>query len=70
VNLARSEKWLLAASEQSDGEAMFALSELYSLGGPGVEKSEDKANRYRQGSAFSGYAPVKSEFLRLLQTAP
>jgi TPR repeat protein len=69
-NLVRAEKWLLAAAEQSDGEAMYALSELYSLGGRGIEKSEDKANRYRQGSAVSGFAPVRSEFLRLLETAP
>ncbi len=69
-NLVRAEKWLLAAAEQGDGEAMYALSELYSLGGRGIEKAEDKANRYRQGAAVSGFAPVRSEFLRLLETAP
>lgn len=69
-NLVRAEKWLLAAAEQGDGEAMYALSELYSLGGRGIEKAEDKANRYRQGSAVAGFAPVRSEFLRLLETAP
>jgi len=60
-NLVRAEKWLLAAAEQGDGEAMYALSELYSLGGRGIEKSEDKANRYRQGSAVQGFQPVRSD---------
>ena len=69
-NLVRAEKWLVAAAEQGDGEAMYALSELYSLGGRGIEKSEDKANRYRQGSAVQGFQPVRSEFLRLLESAP
>ncbi len=69
-NLVRAEKWLLAAAEQGDGEAMYALSELYSLGGRGIEKAEDKANRYRQGSAVAGFAPVRSEFLRLLENPP
>lgn len=66
----RAEKWLLDASNQGDGEAMYALSELYSLGADGVEKLEDKANRYRQGAAIAGFSPVKAEFLRLLETAP
>ena len=69
-DLVRAEKWLLAAAEQGDGEAMYALSELYSLGGRGIEKSEDKANRYRQGAAVQGFQPVRSEFLRLLENAP
>ena len=69
-NLVRAEKWLLAAAEQGDGEAMYALSELYSLGGRGIEKAEDKANRYRQGAAVQGFQPVRSEFLRLLESAP
>ena len=43
----RAEKWLLAAAEQGDGEAMYALSELYTQGADGVEKSEDRANRYQ-----------------------
>jgi TPR repeat protein len=66
----RAEKWLLDAANQGDGEAMYALSELYSLGADGVEKLEDKANRYRQGAAIAGFTPVKAEFLRLLETAP
>jgi TPR repeat protein len=66
----RAEKWLLDAANQGDGEAMYALSELYSLGADGVEKLEDKANRYRQGAAIAGFSPVKAEFLRLLETAP
>jgi hypothetical protein len=70
MDAVRAEKWLLAASNQGDGEAMYALSELYSLGADGVEKLEDKANRYRQGAAIAGFTPVKAEFLRLLETAP
>lgn len=66
----RAEKWLLDAANQGDGEAMYALSELYSLGADGVEKLEDKANRFRQGAAIAGFSPVKAEFLRLLETAP
>lgn len=66
----RAEKWLLAAAEQGDGEAMYALSELYTQGADGVEKSEDRANRFRQGSASAGFQPVKSEFLRILESAP
>ncbi len=66
----RAEKWLLAAAEQGDGEAMFALSELYTQGADGIDKSEDRAVRYRQGSAAAGFTPVKAEFLRLLETAP
>jgi TPR repeat protein len=66
----RGEYWLLKAAEQGDGEAMYALSELYSLGADGVEKMEDKASRYRQGAAIAGFNPVKAEFLRLLETAP
>ncbi|MDZ4868834.1 MAG: tetratricopeptide repeat protein [Alphaproteobacteria bacterium] len=66
----RAEKWLLAAAEQGDGEAMYALSELYTQGADGVEKSEDRANRFRQGSASAGFQPVKSEFLRILEAAP
>ena len=69
-NAVRAEKWLLTAANQGDGEAMYALSELYSLGSDGVEKLEDKANRYRQGAAIAGFTPVKAEFLRLLDTAP
>jgi TPR repeat protein len=69
-NLVRAEKWLLAADAQGDGEASYALSELYALGGPGIEKSEDRANRFRQNSAVAGFAPVRSEFLRLLETPP
>lgn len=65
----RAEKWLLAAAEQGDGEAMYALSELYTQGADGVEKSEDRAVRYRQGSAAAGFNPVKAEFLRNLETA-
>jgi hypothetical protein len=70
MDAVRAEKWLLAAANQGDGEAMYALSELYSLGADGVEKLEDKANRYRQGAAIAGFTPVKAEFLRLLETAP
>lgn len=66
----RAEKWLLLAAEQSDGEAMYALSELYSSGADGIAKAEDKANRYRQGAATSGFLPAKAEFLRLLETGP
>jgi TPR repeat protein len=66
----RAEKWLLAAAEQGDGEAMYALSELYTQGADGVEKSEDRANRFRQGAASAGFQPVKSEFLRILESAP
>jgi TPR repeat protein len=70
TNNVRAEKWLLAAAEQGDGEAMYALSELYTQGTDGVEKSEDKAVRYRQGSAAAGFTPVKAEFLRMLENAP
>ena len=66
----RAEKWLLAAAEQGDGEAMYALAELYTQGADGVEKSEDRATRYRQGSATAGFSPSRAEFLRLLETAP
>jgi TPR repeat protein len=66
----RAEKWLLAAAEQGDGEAMYALSELYTQGADGVEKSEDRAVRYRQGSAAAGFTPVRAEFLRVLESAP
>lgn len=66
----RGEKWLLAAAEQGDGEAMYALSELYTQGADGIDKSEDKATRYRQGSAVAGFNPTRAEFLRLLETAP
>ncbi len=69
-DLVRAERWLVAAAEQGDGEAMYALSELYSLGGRGIEKAEDKANRYRQGSAVQGFQPVRSELLRLLENPP
>jgi TPR repeat protein len=65
----RAEKWLLAAAEQGDGEAMYALSELYTQGADGIEKSEDRAVRYRQGAAAAGFTPVKAEFLRLLESA-
>lgn len=70
VNFVRAEKWLLLAAEQGDGEAMFALAELYTQGADGVEKSEDRAVRYRQGAAVSGFEPSRSEFMRLLETAP
>jgi TPR repeat protein len=70
VNFVRAEKWLLLAAEQGDGEAMFALAELYTQGADGVEKSEDRAVRYRQGAAVSGFEPTRSEFMRLLETAP
>lgn len=66
----RAEKWLLASAEQGDGEAMYALSELYTQGADGIDKSEDRAVRYRQGSAAAGFTPVKAEFLRMLETAP
>lgn len=66
----RAERWLLSAANQGDGEAMYALSELYTQGADGVEKLEDKANRYRQGAAVAGFSPAKAEFLRLLETAP
>ena len=66
----RAEKWLLAAAEQGDGEAMYALSELYTQGADGLEKSEDRAVRYRQGSAAAGFAPTRAEFLRILESAP
>ena len=69
-NFVRAEKWLLSASEQRDGEAMHALAELYTQGADGVEKSEDRAVRYRQGAAAAGFEPTRSEFLRLLETAP
>ncbi len=70
VNFVRAEKWLLLAAEQGDGEAMFSLAELYTQGADGVEKSEDRAVRYRQGSAAAGFEPSRSEFLRILETAP
>jgi TPR repeat protein len=70
TDFVRAEKWLLAAAEQGDGEAMYALSELYTQGADGVEKSEDRATRYRQGSAAAGFKPVHAEFLRILETAP
>jgi TPR repeat protein len=70
VNFVRAENWLLLAAEQGDGEAMFALAELYTQGADGVEKSEDRAVRYRQGAAVSGFEPTRSEFMRLLETAP
>lgn len=66
----RAEKWLLAAAAQGDGEAMYALAELYTQGADGVEKSEDRAVRYRQGSAAAGFEPARGEFLRILETAP
>lgn len=66
----RAEKWLLAAAEQGDGEAMYALSELYTQGADGVEKSEDRANRFRQGAGAAGFSPVRAEFLRILTSAP
>ncbi|MCE9523928.1 MAG: sel1 repeat family protein [Alphaproteobacteria bacterium] len=65
----RAEKWLLAAAEQGEGEAMYALSELYTQGADGVEKSEDRANRFRQGSGAAGFSPVRAEFLRILESA-
>jgi TPR repeat protein len=64
----RAEKWLLAAAEQGDGEAMYALSELYTQGADGVEKSEDRAVRFRQGAGAAGFSPVRSEFLRIMET--
>lgn len=70
TDFVRAEKWLLAAAEQGDGEAMYALAELYTQGADGVEKSEDRATRFRQGSATAGFSPSRSEFLRLLETAP
>jgi TPR repeat protein len=69
-DLVRAEKWLLAADAQGDGEASYALSELYALGGRGIEKSEYKAGLFRQNSAVAGFAPVRSEFLRLLDNPP
>ena len=36
----------------------------------GVEKSEDRSNRFRQGAASAGFQPVKSEVLRILEAAP
>jgi TPR repeat protein len=66
----RAEKWLLAAAEQGDGEAMYALSELYTQGADGVEKSEDRAVRFRQGAAGAGFTPVRAEFLRILESTP
>lgn len=70
TDFVRAEKWLLAAAEQGDGEAMYALSELYTQGADGIEKSEDRAVRYRQGSAAAGFAPTRAEFLRVLESAP
>jgi TPR repeat protein len=70
TDFVRAEKWLLAAAEQGDGEAMYALSEVYTQGADGVEKSEDRANRFRQGAASAGFQPVRSEFLRILETTP
>lgn len=70
TDFVRAEKWLLAAAEQGDGEAMYALSEVYTQGADGVEKSEDRANRFRQGAASAGFQPVRAEFLRILETAP
>ena len=49
---------------------MYALSELYTQGADGVEKSEDRSNRFRQGAASAGFQPVKAEFLRILEAAP
>ncbi len=69
-NLVRAEKWLRAADEQGDGEAAYALSELYTTGGSGIEKNEDMATRYRQRSAADGYTPVRDEFLRLFRAIP
>ena len=70
VNFVRAEKWLLLAAEQGDGEAMHSLAELYTQGADGVEKSEDRAVRYRQGAAVSGFEPTRSELRYLLDTAP
>jgi TPR repeat protein len=70
VNFVRAEKWLLLAAEQGDGEAMHSLAELYTQGADGVEKSEDRAVRYRQGAAVAGFEPTRSELMRLLDTAP
>ncbi len=70
VNFVRAEKWLLLAAEQGDGEAMHSLAELYTQGADGVEKSEDRAVRYRQGAAVAGFEPTRSELARLLDTAP
>ena len=70
VNFVRAEKWLLVSAEQGDGEAMHALAELYTQGADGVEKSEDRAVRYRQGAAVAGFEPTRSELMRLLDTAP
>jgi TPR repeat protein len=70
TDFVRAEKWLLAAAEQGDGEAMYALSEIYTQGADGVEKSEDRANRFRQGAGAAGFSPVKAEFLRILTSAP
>jgi TPR repeat protein len=70
TNFVRAEKWLLLAAEQGDGEAMYSLAELYTQGADGVEKSEDRAVRYRQGAAVAGFEPSRSEFIRLLETAP
>ena len=70
TDFVRAEKWLLAAAEQGDGEAMYALSELYTQGADGIGKSEDRAVRYRQGAAAAGFTPVKAEFLRMLEATP
>ncbi len=70
VNFVRAEKWLLLAAEQGDGEAMHSLAELYTQGADGVEKSEDRAVRYRQGAAVAGFEPTRSELMRMLDTAP
>lgn len=69
-NLVRAEKWLRAADEQGDGEAAYALSELYTTGGSGIEKNEDMATRYRQRAAADGFTPVRDEFLRLFRAIP
>lgn len=69
-DLVRAEKWLRAADEQGDGEAAYALSELYTTGGQGIEKNEDMATRYRQRSAADGFTPVRDEFLRLFRAIP
>jgi uncharacterized protein len=69
-NPARAEKWLTSASDQGDGEASFALSELYGLGDRGVEQNKDKSTRYQLLSATQGFGPTKSELWHLLRTAP
>lgn len=70
VNFVRAEKWLLLAEEQGDGEASYALAELYSQGADGVGKNETLATTKRLQSASRGFQPAHAETMRILETAP